>query len=347
MLDVKKYDEWIQSSRILQVRYISILTSILYIFFSQIDIFFVPEESLKFVQSIHLYLIALMLLFIAFLTFFEKYHKTMAYLLIFAPIGAALGNYLVLSKLNNPQAYLTEIYLIIFWIFTVSGLKFSQAVFSAAIVVVISTFSSSYLGEDEFILHMFWVFSVSSFGLLGAFLLEKSSKKIFLNKEELSRLAVTDKLTGLYNRRRFEEVLENELSRSRRFNHPFSLMIIDIDHFKEVNDSFGHDVGDRVLIEISKLIKENIRSTDVLVRWGGEEFVIICLETNLSSIKSIADNIRKKIESYTFKDIGNKTVSIGLTVYENDDTQASILKRADNALYKAKNDGRNRVEIIV
>lgn len=347
MLDIKKYDEWIESSRVLQVRYISLLTAVLYFIYIQVDTFIIPSESLFFVQGIHLYLIFPMLLFISLLSFSKKHSSMMTYVLIFAPVGAALGNFIILSKLEAPTLYLTEIYLIIFWVFTVSGLRLFHACISAIVIFIISIFSISYLSYEEFLLHMFWVFSATSFGGLGAYLLESSSKKIFANKEVLAKLAVTDKLTGLYNRARFDEVLSHELSRSKRFNHPFSIVMIDIDYFKAVNDNFGHQVGDNILIEISRLIKENIRSTDVLVRWGGEEFILMCLETNLAGVKSLLENIRKKIEENSFPKVGKKTVSMGLTMYEKGDTDISILKRADKALYNAKANGRNCIEIVL
>ncbi|MDX1809925.1 MAG: GGDEF domain-containing protein [Sulfurospirillaceae bacterium] len=345
MFNTLKFNEWIQSSRIIQIRYIATLTAFLYYIYSEIDVIIVPENSLPLAHFIHLYIIVPILLIIAVLTFFKKYHSIMIYILIFAPAVAAIGNLIILPKLSNINLYLPEIYLCIFWIFTVSGLKLFHAMISATIVIIISSFAILYLSEKEFLMHMFWIFSAASFGSLGAYLLEESSKRIFMNKETLAKLAMTDKLTGLYNRTKFDEVLSNEISRSQRFNHTFGLAIIDVDHFKSVNDDFGHNIGDSFLVEIANLIQEDIRSTDILVRWGGEEFALICLETDLSGILTLAEEIRSKVEAHTFKKVGKKSVSIGVTIYQKDDTNSMIVARADEALYNAKNDGRNCIKV--
>lgn len=346
MFNTAKYNEWIQSSRIVQIRYISMLTAFLYFIYSEIDVIAVPVKSLFLVHFIHLYVLVPLLLLISGLTFFKKYYSIMIYLLLFAPSVAVIGNFIILSKLKNPNLYLPEIYLCIFWIFTVSGLRFFHAMISASIVIVISFFVSLYLSEKEFLMHLFWIFSATSFGSLGAYLLEDSSKKIFLNKEALAKFAITDKLTGLYNRAKFDEALSNELSRSQRFDHPFGLMMIDVDYFKSVNDSFGHDVGDHFLVEMANLIKKNTRSTDILVRWGGEEFALICLETDFSGVSTLAENIRAKVAAYNFNKIGRKSISIGVTMHKKGDTNVTIMARADQALYNAKDHGRNCIKII-
>lgn len=160
---------------------------------------------------------------------------------------------------------------------------------------------------------------------------------------EISKLAITDKLTKLFNRLKIEESLENELHRSRRYHNIFSIIFIDIDYFKSVNDVFGHLAGDRVLVEISRIISERIRKTDICGRWGGEEFIIICPETTLSEAADLAETIRQKIEVHNFDNIGFKTASFGVTEYKENDTIDIIVNRADEALYRAKFKGRNQV----
>lgn len=123
-------------------------------------------------------------------------------------------------------------------------------------------------------------------------------------------------------------------------------MIIDVDYFKKVNDTFGHQVGDTTLIEVANILKTNTRETDIVGRWGGEEFVIICPNTNLDGIKILASNIREKIEKHQFPVIGNKTASFGATIYQENDNLENLIARADSALYNAKNNGRNRVEFL-
>ena len=163
-----------------------------------------------------------------------------------------------------------------------------------------------------------------------------------LNEHKL--LSVTDKLTGLFNRLKLDESLNDEFNRSNRFKRSFGIIIIDIDYFKRVNDTYGHQVGDQVLIQFAKILKENIRKVDILGRWGGEEFMIICPETNFEGTIKLAQSLRKIISKYDFPNIGNFSASFGVSIYNNDENIDKVIARADNALYKAKENGRNRVE---
>lgn len=138
-------------------------------------------------------------------------------------------------------------------------------------------------------------------------------------------------------------MLEDEINRVQRYQTALSLIILDIDYFKSVNDTFGHQVGDSVLIEMSNILQENLRNTDLLGRWGGEEFLIICPHTDINGTKELAEHLRLKIEKYDFKVIGHKTSSFGVTSFKAGDTIESLLKRADDNLYKAKENGRNQV----
>lgn len=172
-----------------------------------------------------------------------------------------------------------------------------------------------------------------------------------LNKEikekniALEQLARTDKLTALYNRVKLDETLISESNRANRFSHDFGVILIDIDHFKQVNDEFGHQVGDTILQEFSRIIESNSRKTDVVGRWGGEEFLIISPETNLAGLLSLANELRNKICSYKFINNEYKTASFGISIYKQNEHINKLIKRADEALYKAKENGRNRVEI--
>lgn len=174
-------------------------------------------------------------------------------------------------------------------------------------------------------------------------LLKLAQKDIEEKNIELNRLATTDKLTNINNRRKIEELLQHELDRSERFAHPFGLVILDIDHFKEVNDKYGHQAGDRVLQEIAHLLANKLRKTDLIGRFGGEEFIIICPESNKDDIIDLMERLRVKIENHFFQDVGHKTVSFGVTLSKDGDTMDSIINRADKALYGAKNSGRNKV----
>ena len=162
---------------------------------------------------------------------------------------------------------------------------------------------------------------------------------------ETAHKAYTDGLTGVNNRNKFEEVFAFEFSQFKRYERSLSIAIIDIDHFKIFNDTYGHLVGDEVLIMLAQEIQNSTRESDVFARWGGEEFVLLMTETTIDKAKKVCDNLRVKIENLKHKTAGKVTSSFGVTQVLEDDTIESLFKRCDDALYKAKDNGRNRVEI--
>jgi len=163
-------------------------------------------------------------------------------------------------------------------------------------------------------------------------------------EEKMKTLATRDSLTGIYNRYRTNEEIDSEIIRIKRNPSLFALLMFDIDHFKLVNDTYGHDVGDYVLQELSKAILNNIRESDKFGRWGGEEFMLILPETNKEEAMKLAEKLRNTIASCIFKDVSKVTVSVGVTTCNAEDTKEELIKRVDNALYKAKEDGRNRIQ---
>jgi len=162
--------------------------------------------------------------------------------------------------------------------------------------------------------------------------------------ESLGQLASTDPLTGAWNRRHFGEIVEGEMHRSNRYGHPLSLLLLDIDHFKRVNDTHGHAEGDRVLCEVADCMRAAIRVSDSLTRWGGEEFIVLMPDTGLSSAVILAERIREGIEGHAFEGIGPVTASVGVAEFLPNDSRDAWLERADLAMYRAKHQGRNRVE---
>jgi len=159
---------------------------------------------------------------------------------------------------------------------------------------------------------------------------------------ELTRLATTDRLTGAWNRRYFEEQVALEMNRVQRYGKPLALILFDIDHFKGINDRFGHLAGDQVLVELVQRLKPNLRALDILARWGGEEFAILVPHCPLDGIRQLAEKVRLLVATEPFKDIGQITVSLGGAEYHPEDSFDDWLKRADDALYAAKAGGRNR-----
>ena len=178
----------------------------------------------------------------------------------------------------------------------------------------------------------------------------ESLKKVQLKLEEqnsyLEKFAETDKLTGLYNRFRLDEVLERETERSRRYNNTLALILLDMDKFKLVNDTFGHQEGDRLLIQTAEILLRKSRKSDTVGRWGGEEFLIVCPMSDREAVISHAEKIRKAVEENPLPEIGKTTVSCGTAVFRSGDTVDSLVSRADKALYLAKANGRNCVEYL-
>lgn len=172
-------------------------------------------------------------------------------------------------------------------------------------------------------------------------------KKINFMYSHSRHLSLTDPLTGLYNRRSLDSNLEREFLRAKRYKNDLSVAVIDIDFFKKVNDTYGHLCGDYVLKEVAYMILETLRKTDIVFRYGGEEFVAILTETPLEKAAIPLERLRKKVENYPFKYNGTEfqvTISVGVSSTEKEFNSASeFLDSADKALYSAKGQGRNRV----
>jgi diguanylate cyclase (GGDEF)-like protein len=170
-----------------------------------------------------------------------------------------------------------------------------------------------------------------------------------LKLQELARdlrfQATTDPLTGLSNRLRFNQALASEMLRSMRYETPLSLVLYDVDNFKSVNDTHGHQIGDKVLVQLSQFVPSLLRNTDLLARWGGEEFVILTPGSDGEMAYQAAEKLRKAVEQIKFDDIGTLTCSFGVAQYVFGDTAESLTSRADDALYRAKLNGRNQVEL--
>ncbi len=158
---------------------------------------------------------------------------------------------------------------------------------------------------------------------------------------QLQKLASTDYLTGLYNRFKFEELFAQEMTRCQRYDKALSIIMFDIDDFKNINDTYGHNTGDTVLKEISTLVKSHIRQSDILARWGGEEFMLLTPEVDLESAYLLAEKLRKVVDGFTFTTVGHITCSIGVIQLGADEDCTALCKRVDAALYKAKESGKN------
>lgn len=187
------------------------------------------------------------------------------------------------------------------------------------------------------------VFSVVIFMILITF----NRIYIFIKRiKKYKKLSLVDDLTKLYNRRHIEILLNNYIEKETRYNTPFSVILFDLDFFKKINDTYGHLEGDYVLKTISHFLEINTRNSDVVGRWGGEEFIVICSNTNLENAENFANSLRIGISKLNIHSHINVTASFGIAQYNKtlDNTdKVNLIKRVDKALYSAKNHGRNRV----
>ena len=173
----------------------------------------------------------------------------------------------------------------------------------------------------------------------------ETQKGLLEDNTELARLALTDSVTGLSNRMHMGQILQKEFSRYLRHSQRFGIIMIDIDHFKRVNDTYGHDVGDKMLVQLSRKFEQATRNSDYISRWGGEEFLICCTTISENDLYTIAENIRQMIVNSEFEIEENITISLGCAMIQANEKINELVKRADVALYAAKNNGRNQTVV--
>lgn len=172
---------------------------------------------------------------------------------------------------------------------------------------------------------------------------ERANQGLKQAMEDLEWVAGTDRLTGAWNRRRFEEAAATEMALVRRRKGPVSLIMFDLDDFKQVNDRFGHTTGDAVLVEVVRIARDQLRASDSLARWGGEEFMVLCPATRMEGALNLAEKIRGAVAERHIPGVGSVTVSLGVAEYASGEHIVTWIQRTDEALYRAKEGGRNRV----
>ena len=210
---------------------------------------------------------------------------------------------------------------------------------SCFFTVVLNFFHTVYVLKIELtpVSFVIPIFAGLLFGLMLAHIKSLST--------QLRNIAYTDSLTKIYNRLHFAHFLDAEIDKVKRYGGKFSIIFFDLDHFKKVNDNYGHLIGDDVLACVTEIVSKANRSADIFARYGGEEFIILTPETNLSGALIHAERLRNDIEKYKFDTVGHVTSSFGVAEFNaKTDSIETILERADKALYLAKEYGRNRVE---
>jgi diguanylate cyclase (GGDEF)-like protein len=202
------------------------------------------------------------------------------------------------------------------------------------------------IGAHDYVAKPF-IYPVLAARMRSALRLKASQEKLMEANRLLEKLASYDSLTGAYNRRQFFNLAQAEFAKVERTQEPLSIIMLDIDHFKSVNDTYGHGAGDQALIELTRTCKKVCRTSDIISRFGGEEFVICCPSASIQGATSLAERLRESIEALTIKTDDNKsfgfTASIGVATHYPGDTLDSQINRADKWLYQAKETGRNRV----
>ncbi len=218
----------------------------------------------------------------------------------------------------------------------------------ARLVLIVNNAGPTPLFMDEHVLNTYTLM-FSGFHMVlwagGVLIIDNATLLALLEGKNrmLGDLAATDALTGLFNRHVLEERLPAEIERSARYGIQFSVVMFDLDHFKQINDTWGHQVGDEVLKRVASLSRSQIREPDNLFRWGGEEFILMAPHTDLSGAVAIAEKLRLAIASQQFPQVGSLTASFGVAQWRPEDGRSDLFLHADHALYRAKNTGRNRV----
>ena len=211
------------------------------------------------------------------------------------------------------------------------------------VIVVADMKSTLSTWNDAIATRLIIITTALFFVFITTFVMLHLIKKLNSALTEISKLSITDSLTGLFNRRKAQELLDDEIYRSVRYVTDFSVILLDIDFFKHINDELGHNVGDKVLISLAKLIIENVRKSDEVCRWGGEEFVIFCPNTTTEQATLLAEKLRVYISTALFADTCKLTCSFGVTSLILGESSEEFINRADENLYRAKAEGRNLV----
>lgn len=341
------FEQWYRQAKIAQIRYVAFLTMVLYLIYAAIEQNVESDQPLLRLV-IHALLVPGMLLSVGLLSFRPERHSLMLALLTTAPIVSVLSNLYFNAGTPRFVLYAPEIYLNLMWTFAISGLALKRAMLTAMLsmlAIMLVTLEET-LAPGPQRLHLIWTLASFSFGLLSAFMLEKAHKRMFLHQDSLALSASVDSLTGLWNRARTLHFLIEEVARANRYGAPFSVVLIDIDHFKSVNDIYGHAVGDSVLRQFAGLLRDGVRVVDKVGRLGGEEFLIILPETDAASAERAVHALQKRINGFSFERVQHKSASFGIAEYRPGESLDSLMERADQAMYRAKANGRDCVETL-
>ena len=364
----KQFDDSISAFRNPQMRLAMLLVSFLYGILGVLDPFFSDGEVVSKAQLLH-FLVIIPMLWIAIAI--GSVNKTNKFFVPFAVITTATAAlchlYLVhLTGLRSP--YIPELYFMVLWIFTVAGFRLRLATPLASGIILAAILNAALLPNQEsnvLYAYYFWLLVSLSLAYLGGHLLEYYSKINFYNtqlllgdieerkalQEQLQYAAFHDALTGLPNRMLLDDRLESLISRAKRTKKKMGWIYVDLDYFKQINDTFGHSAGDTLLTIVAQRLRECVRDTDTVGRLGGDEFTVLLDGIHSEDeVLGIAEKIRIELEApYDIgREQGFKTsASIGVALYpDHGNDEATLSKSADEAMYRSKSDGRNRVTLF-
>ncbi len=359
----KKYIDSIYYFKKIQMQYIALLTSFLYAIHLIIDMLILENAQQQIAIFYHSSMVIILIL--PYITsFYKKFDRLTLYLLYIAPIYAAIGSILLVDA--GITYYYADVYMIILWVSILSGFTFYESIIVNIILVssyIFLMFFNNFFKFEIFLTHIFYIIVAVSFGLLSAFIiglyrrehfesqeiLKKSKRELEETQKKLQEQVNRDPMTNLYNRRYFDEVSKKLINITKREKAHLSIIVIDIDKFKDINDQFGHKNVDDVIKLLSIILMHKTRTGDIVIRFGGEEFVVILPFTDKEGALKIAEKIRKYAEQNTITIDKNKylkfTISAGVSYFDNanDESIYESLDRADKALYVAKKNGRNKI----
>ncbi len=342
-----EFESWLFPNKQDNARNMAFFTAILYICYAWVEYHMqLPQGELRLV--FHGFIIPCVVLSAAVMSCHHIPKSLGCVFQVFLPVIAVLSNLLLNAGTRYFPYFSAEIYLNIIWTFTMSGLSFRFGLISAllsAFSTVIVTFTVYPLTEEIVFINLLWLVSAFTFGFITALNKERSNRQLYLQQKELAYSANTDALTGLWNRRKIEECFSIEAQEVIKKHSHLCVIMLDIDYFKQVNDTYGHNVGDRVLVCFSHLMQDTLKRYAYIGRIGGEEFCILLPSLNLDKAQHIAEKLRKELNRYEFPEVGHISVSIGITEYIAGDTFSNVLSRADSAMYQAKQSGRNNSQI--
>jgi diguanylate cyclase (GGDEF)-like protein len=232
------------------------------------------------------------------------------------------------------------------------ALQFSALFFLATLILGIASFIHFLAAGQAFpnITLLIQIYFSGGFYIAVLYLVSHIKELYFSEHglaNDMSKLAMIDSLTQVDNRRLLTQLLREEVNRALRHNLPLSVILFDLDQFKTINDSFGHNAGDVVLQEVAGVLRQATRTSDPFGRWGGDEFLVVATNTDGKQAVELAYRLRETMENCAFSAVGKVTASFGITTYQNGDSPETLIRRADMGLYKAKSGGRNRVEAVL